>query len=209
MEDFKSLIIEGKWGFVCDMIWMKGGFVWWVPVVIISAYALKDNFKHDLRGILTVCFDHVNVLPKCSLFIIHIIKDSQTFILSMNKISSPTIWNTYYPRDDVVTILNLLAWLDIVQSPCAHHLWSNTCRYGSGDRLSPEHEKTILDRLLPYHPECEKKIGCGIDYITVFFSPHLFAHYIPCVFSLFEEFKFTLNSRLNHELLILYLELKV
>ncbi|KAG4207664.1 hypothetical protein ERO13_A03G076600v2 [Gossypium hirsutum] len=39
-------------------------------------------------------------------------------------------------------------------------------KYGSGDRLSPEHEKSILERLLPYHPESEKKIGCGIDYIT-------------------------------------------
>ncbi|KAL6912076.1 hypothetical protein ACP4OV_000881 [Aristida adscensionis] len=38
--------------------------------------------------------------------------------------------------------------------------------YESGDRLSPEHEKAILERLLPYHPEYEKKIGCGIDYIT-------------------------------------------
>ncbi|XP_021284501.1 protein DCL homolog, chloroplastic [Herrania umbratica] len=44
-------------------------------------------------------------------------------------------------------------------------------KYESGDRLSPEHEKTILDRLLPYHPECEKKIGCGIDYITVGYHP--------------------------------------
>ncbi|KAB2089935.1 hypothetical protein ES319_A03G093300v1 [Gossypium barbadense] len=41
-------------------------------------------------------------------------------------------------------------------------------KYGSGDRLSPEHEKSILERLLPYHPESEKKIGCGIDYITGF-----------------------------------------
>ncbi|XP_022133006.1 protein DCL homolog, chloroplastic [Momordica charantia] len=44
-------------------------------------------------------------------------------------------------------------------------------KYGSGDRLSLEHEKTILDRLLPYHPECEKKIGCGIDYITIGYHP--------------------------------------
>lgn len=40
-------------------------------------------------------------------------------------------------------------------------------RYESGDRLSPEHEETILERLLPYHPECDKKIGSGVDYITV------------------------------------------
>lgn len=42
------------------------------------------------------------------------------------------------------------------------------CRYNSGDRLRPEHERTILERLLPHHPEYEKKIGCGVDYITVF-----------------------------------------
>ncbi|WCJ35424.1 Protein DCL chloroplastic [Euphorbia peplus] len=40
-------------------------------------------------------------------------------------------------------------------------------KYENGDRLSPEHEATILERLLPYHPEYNKKIGCGIDYITV------------------------------------------
>ncbi|XP_043708678.1 protein DCL, chloroplastic isoform X2 [Telopea speciosissima] len=46
-------------------------------------------------------------------------------------------------------------------------------RYGSGDKLSPEHEKTIVERLLPYHPEVEKKIGCGIDYITLFIFDRL------------------------------------
>ncbi|KAL8513880.1 hypothetical protein ACS0TY_013121 [Phlomoides rotata] len=40
-------------------------------------------------------------------------------------------------------------------------------KYESGDRLSPEHERTILERLLPFHPDCEKKIGPGVDYITV------------------------------------------
>ncbi|KAL0323063.1 UNVERIFIED_CONTAM: protein DCL, chloroplastic [Sesamum angustifolium] len=40
-------------------------------------------------------------------------------------------------------------------------------KYESGDRLSPEHERMILERLLPYHPESEKKIGCGVDYITL------------------------------------------
>ncbi|KAK2995601.1 hypothetical protein RJ640_020237 [Escallonia rubra] len=43
--------------------------------------------------------------------------------------------------------------------------------YESGDRLSPEHERTILERLLPYHPECDKKIGSGVDYITVGYHP--------------------------------------
>jgi len=32
------------------------------------------------------------------------------------------------------------------------------------------HEKTILEKLLPFHPESEKKIGCGVDYITVYLS---------------------------------------
>lgn len=44
-------------------------------------------------------------------------------------------------------------------------------KYDFGDRLIPEHEKTILERLLPYHPEAEKKIGCGIDYITIGLHP--------------------------------------
>ncbi|XP_068638243.1 protein DCL, chloroplastic-like [Aristolochia californica] len=44
-------------------------------------------------------------------------------------------------------------------------------RYASGDKLSPEHEKTILERLLPYHPEAQKKIGCGLDYITIGYHP--------------------------------------
>lgn len=43
--------------------------------------------------------------------------------------------------------------------------------YKSGDRLSPEHERTILERLLPFHPESEKKIGSGIDYITIGYHP--------------------------------------
>lgn len=46
-------------------------------------------------------------------------------------------------------------------------------KYESGDRLSPDHEKTVLERLLPFHPEAAKKIGCGIDYVTVKFSPLL------------------------------------
>ncbi|KAF2947117.1 hypothetical protein DAI22_02g345300 [Oryza sativa Japonica Group] len=44
-------------------------------------------------------------------------------------------------------------------------------KYENGDRLSPEHEKAILERLLPYHPQYEKKIGCGIDYLTVGLHP--------------------------------------
>ncbi|XP_027095204.1 protein DCL, chloroplastic [Coffea arabica] len=44
-------------------------------------------------------------------------------------------------------------------------------KYESGDRLSPEHERTILERVLPYHPQCEKKIGSGVDYITIGYHP--------------------------------------
>lgn len=44
-------------------------------------------------------------------------------------------------------------------------------KYAIGDRLSPDHQRTILQRLLPYHPECDKKIGPGVDYITVAYHP--------------------------------------
>ncbi|XP_054818728.1 protein DCL, chloroplastic isoform X2 [Prosopis cineraria] len=44
-------------------------------------------------------------------------------------------------------------------------------RYESGDRLIPEHENTILEKLLPFHPDFEKKRGCGIDYITIGYHP--------------------------------------
>ncbi|KAG7594306.1 hypothetical protein ISN45_Aa01g030670 [Arabidopsis thaliana x Arabidopsis arenosa] len=44
-------------------------------------------------------------------------------------------------------------------------------KYANRDRLSPEHERTIIEMLLPYHPEFEKKIGCGIDYIMVGHHP--------------------------------------
>lgn len=44
-------------------------------------------------------------------------------------------------------------------------------KYEIGDRLSSDHEKTIVERLLLYHPESEKKIGCGIEYIKVGLHP--------------------------------------
>ncbi|KAJ3700244.1 hypothetical protein LUZ61_003949 [Rhynchospora tenuis] len=44
-------------------------------------------------------------------------------------------------------------------------------KYENGDRLTPEHETAILDKLLPFHPEYEKKIGCGVDYIKVGLHP--------------------------------------
>lgn len=45
-------------------------------------------------------------------------------------------------------------------------------KYESGDRLSPEHERTILERVLPYHPAYENKIGSGVDYITIGYHPN-------------------------------------
>ncbi|KAK3222162.1 hypothetical protein Dsin_009187 [Dipteronia sinensis] len=44
-------------------------------------------------------------------------------------------------------------------------------KYKSGDRLSPDHEKIIVERLLPFHPKYEKKIGSGIDHILVGYHP--------------------------------------
>ncbi|KAF3320666.1 protein DCL [Carex littledalei] len=44
-------------------------------------------------------------------------------------------------------------------------------KYENDNRLSPEHEVAILAKLLPYHPEYEKKIGCGVDYIKVGLHP--------------------------------------
>ncbi|CAL5204677.1 unnamed protein product [Lathyrus oleraceus] len=43
--------------------------------------------------------------------------------------------------------------------------------YENGDRINSEHEKTIVEKLLPFHPESHKKIGCGIDYITIGYHP--------------------------------------
>ncbi|XP_020519525.1 protein DCL, chloroplastic isoform X1 [Amborella trichopoda] len=39
-------------------------------------------------------------------------------------------------------------------------------KYESGDKLSSEHETIILEKLLPYHPEADKKIGPGVEFIT-------------------------------------------
>lgn len=66
------------------------------------------------------------------------------------------------------------------------------CRYAVGDRLSPDHQRTILQRLLPYHPECEKKIGPGVDYITVCYpSPLSSFTDLPALSSHVASFSFT------------------
>ncbi|XP_071925911.1 uncharacterized protein [Coffea arabica] len=38
-------------------------------------------------------------------------------------------------------------------------------RYMDGERLTAEDEKTVIERLLAYHPHSEDKIGCGLDSI--------------------------------------------
>ncbi|XP_008813811.2 protein DCL homolog, chloroplastic [Phoenix dactylifera] len=40
-------------------------------------------------------------------------------------------------------------------------------RYRDGERLDAEDEKAIVEKLLPYHPHSEDKIGCGLDSIMV------------------------------------------
>ncbi|KAL5557008.1 hypothetical protein UlMin_039244 [Ulmus minor] len=44
-------------------------------------------------------------------------------------------------------------------------------KYKNGEKLTPEHQKIILERLLPYHPEYETKIGCGVESIMVGYHP--------------------------------------
>lgn len=36
-----------------------------------------------------------------------------------------------------------------------------------GERLKPEDEKAVVEKLLRYHPRAEDKIGCGLDSIMV------------------------------------------
>ncbi|GAB2228336.1 hypothetical protein Droror1_Dr00010171 [Drosera rotundifolia] len=43
----------------------------------------------------------------------------------------------------------------------------HTDRYMDGQRLSAEHERVVVQKLLAYHPRYEEKIGCGIDSIIV------------------------------------------
>ncbi|KAI3465314.1 hypothetical protein Pfo_021977 [Paulownia fortunei] len=40
-------------------------------------------------------------------------------------------------------------------------------RYMDGERLTPEDEKAVVDKLLAHHPHSEDKIGCGLDSIMV------------------------------------------
>nr|AJA90769.1 DNA-directed RNA polymerase V largest subunit [Ephedra trifurca] len=40
-------------------------------------------------------------------------------------------------------------------------------RYNCGDKLSPEDEKEVVEKVLNYHPDKDAKIGSGIDYIKI------------------------------------------
>ncbi|KAJ6872108.1 hypothetical protein NC651_031268 [Populus alba x Populus x berolinensis] len=57
-------------------------------------------------------------------------------------------------------------WRDI--EPIAHLakeiLHSN--RYKDGEQLTDEDEKAVAGRLLVYHPNCDDKVGCGLDSIA-------------------------------------------
>ncbi|KAL6216593.1 hypothetical protein ACLB2K_009814 [Fragaria x ananassa] len=61
-------------------------------------------------------------------------------------------------------------------------------KYESGDRLSPEHQKTVLERLLPFHPEAAKKIGCDIDYVTVLITSRNVSFSSSCYFGPVHKF---------------------
>ncbi|KAI3522192.1 hypothetical protein L1887_11675 [Cichorium endivia] len=40
-------------------------------------------------------------------------------------------------------------------------------RYMDGERLTPDDEKMVVEKLLVFHPHSEDKIGCGLDSIMV------------------------------------------
>ncbi|CAO2817794.1 unnamed protein product [Amaranthus hypochondriacus] len=45
-------------------------------------------------------------------------------------------------------------------------------RYMDGERLAPDEEKIVIERLLAYHPHSVDKIGCGLYSIMVDRHPH-------------------------------------
>ncbi|GAB2222430.1 hypothetical protein Drorol1_Dr00013648 [Drosera rotundifolia] len=44
-------------------------------------------------------------------------------------------------------------------------------KYQFGDKLNHRHHRALTMLLLPYHPDYEEKIGCGVDYITIGHHP--------------------------------------
>ncbi|PWA38697.1 Copper amine oxidase, N2/N3-terminal [Artemisia annua] len=54
------------------------------------------------------------------------------------------------------------------ESPTWKQLYCVSChRYLDGERLTQTDEKTVVEKLLAYHPHSEDKIGCGLDSIMV------------------------------------------
>ncbi|KAK7321667.1 hypothetical protein VNO77_32524 [Canavalia gladiata] len=51
----------------------------------------------------------------------------------------------------------------------------HTTRYMSGERLTTEDERAVVDKLLVYHPHFEDKIGCGLESIMVDRHPHWYS----------------------------------
>ncbi|KAG8377466.1 hypothetical protein BUALT_Bualt08G0035900 [Buddleja alternifolia] len=45
--------------------------------------------------------------------------------------------------------------------------YSSLSRYMDGERLTPQDEKDVVNKLLAHHPHSEDKIGCGLDSIMV------------------------------------------
>ncbi|GJV10899.1 hypothetical protein Tco_1352440 [Tanacetum coccineum] len=53
-----------------------------------------------------------------------------------------------------------------VETYCKDALTVNSV-YLDGERLTQIDEKTVVEKLLAYHPHSEDKIGCGLDSIMV------------------------------------------
>lgn len=51
--------------------------------------------------------------------------------------------------------------------------------YQNGDKLNPEDEKLVLEKVLEYHPDKEAKLGCGVDYLMI--DAHS-DHQVSCFF---------------------------
>ncbi|KAL3812345.1 hypothetical protein ACJIZ3_013613 [Penstemon smallii] len=69
---------------------------------------------------------------------------------------------------------------DIEPTICLTKEILHSNRYMDGERLTPEDEKTVVDKLLAHHPHSEDKIGCGLDSIMVDRHPQY--HHSRCLF---------------------------
>jgi len=85
--------------------------------------------------------------------------------------------NTWVDWEDVI-LKDILPLKGLVRT-ILHSDW-----YTSGQKLIRDHEIIILEKLLPYHPDLEEKVGCGVDFLTVDNHPDfensrcLFIHWI-------------------------------